>query len=76
PSGAFSQRTVLGGPDARQAMHGLHSRDITVLLQQLLRQGLLEKTGHGRGTSYHVPSFLHSEPSSLHSEPSSLHSER
>jgi Schlafen, AlbA_2 len=33
----------------------LHSRDLTVLLQRFLRNGMLERIGHGKGCTYRVP---------------------
>ena len=70
---------------------GIHSRDLTLLLQTLQRRGLLERLGRGKGCAYqlpeprrprgggsseqHIPSSEHSATSSEHSGASSEHYE-
>ncbi|MFH1465074.1 MAG: RNA-binding domain-containing protein [Pseudomonadota bacterium] len=55
---------------------GLHSRDLTLLLQTLQRRGLLERLGRGKGCAYQLPaprSERH-DTRSEHNEDSSEHS--
>jgi ATP-dependent DNA helicase RecG len=56
-----------------------HPRDIGDCLKQLVNNGWLTQSGHGRGTHYCLatvePNSVHSEPNSVHSEPNSVHSE-
>ena len=62
-----------------------HNHDITVAFQSLVRQGMLELSGHGRGSVYHLPGeglptpeqvFGASiQPASSHSDDMAVHSD-
>ena len=52
-----------------------HPTDLTKMLQNLVTEGFLSRNGHGRGTTYHLPTSSQSGDTSSQSRPTSPHNQ-